>query len=140
MKISSVDRSANRNYKSSTVKRSREKDFSGMLDDEKRERIEQEIKEMLKKIQNAEDKLKKSINTANISEYKNAIKEYLTYVLANHYKLRKDYSYDRLFLRVEVINQKVEELTNVLLDRQKHNINVLAKIDEIAGLLIDLYK
>jgi len=41
---------------------------------------------------------------------------------------------------VEKINKKLEELTSFVLGKEKKNIDLLATLDEIRGLLVDLYK
>ncbi len=46
----------------------------------------------------------------------------------------------KVFITVEKINEKLEQLTKFILEKQNKNINLLATLDEIRGLLVDLYK
>jgi len=137
MKISSVDRSTGGKYRPPAIKAGGSKDFSNTLDMAKRE--QRKLEEMLDKIKAAGDKLKRTKSKVDIIEYKKHIQEYLSFVLENYYRLKHDYGLGRLLIRVEVINKKIEELTNALLEQQKANIEIVGKIDEITGLLIDLY-
>jgi len=137
MKINSVDSRAGRKYQSPAVITRGEKDFSSTLDMAKKE--QKKLSEMLKKIKAAGDKLKRTKSRANVIEYKEYIQEYLSFVLENYYRIRQDFGLGRLLVRVEVINKKVEELTRALLEQQRKNIAIAGKIDEITGLLIDLY-
>ena len=41
---------------------------------------------------------------------------------------------------VRVVDQKLEELTRLLLARERDNLAIAARLDEIRGLLLDLYR
>lgn len=117
------------------------KTFSGTLDLAERDHSQRQLMEMVDKIKAAGNKLKSAATENNIKEYKNLIKEYLSFVLKNYYKLRHDRSvnYSTIYTRVEVINKEVEELTRKLLTQEKANIDVVAEVDKIAGLIIDVF-
>ncbi|MCG9966836.1 YaaR family protein [Pelotomaculum terephthalicicum JT] len=137
MKISSVDRSPGRKYKPTVLKAGDGKDFSSTLDMAKRE--QRKLEEMLDKIKAAGEKLKRTKSKADVIEYKNQIQEYLSFVLEKYYRVKQDYGLGRLLIRIEIINEKIDELTASLLEQQKANLEIAGKIDEIAGLLLDLY-
>ncbi len=44
------------------------------------------------------------------------------------------------YVLIEKINEKLELLTKYILEKENENINLLATLDEIRGLLVDLYK
>nr|WP_315989575.1 DUF327 family protein [Desulforamulus aquiferis] len=69
------------------------------------------------------------------------MKEYLSYVLKNFYKLKHDRSinYSTVFTRVEIINKEVDELTQKLLGQERDNLDIVAEVDRIAGLILDVY-
>lgn len=117
------------------------KTFSSTLDLAERDHSQRQLMEMVDKIKAAGNKLKSAATENNIKEYKNLIKEYLSFVLKNYYKLRHDRSvnYSTIYTRVEVINKEVEELTRKLLTQEKANIDVVAEVDKIAGLIIDVF-
>ena len=48
-------------------------------------------------------------------------------------------NYSTMYTRVEIINKEVEELTNNLLNEEKRNIDVVAEVDRITGLILDVY-
>ena len=70
------------------------------------------------------------------------IKEYLESVLNYMYNVKKDISFwqTQYFITVDVIDTKLEELTEALLENQGENIDVASTIDEISGLIVDIYK
>ena len=92
------------------------------------------------------DKLgKKLTSTRSVGDakaYKLKIQEYLTLIVKNIYVLRKEpgpFNYG-VHVRIEVINQKLDELTKNLIQEQKETIDLVNKIEEIRGLLVDVYK
>ncbi|ABO48996.1 protein of unknown function DUF327 [Desulforamulus reducens MI-1] len=115
--------------------------FTKLLENEEKDYAHKQIKEMVEKIKVAGNKLKSAATEENISEYKEGIKDYLTFVLKNYHKLRHDRSvnYSTIYTRVEIINKEVEELTNNLLNEEKRNIDVVAEVDRITGLILDVY-
>ena len=123
------------------VKKSAGGEFSANLDLARREDAENDLAEMLKKINKLGEELKEKPGPEKIKEYKSRIKEYLSFVLKHYYKLTPNYGrYSaQLLIRVEVINRKIEELTAEFIRQQKGAIDIIGRIDEIAGLLVDLY-
>jgi hypothetical protein len=119
-----------------------QKSFSNLMDMANRDHTKQQLKEMLEKIKALGEKLKKQITPENIGEYKEHIREYLAYVLKHYHKIKRVRSvdYSNLYLRVEIIDQEVEKLTNDFLINQKDTIDIVAQIDKIAGLLLDIYQ
>lgn len=115
--------------------------FSSVLEGTERDHTHKQLQEMVEKIKVAGQKLKDSATEENVREYKDNIKDYLTFVLKNYHKIRHDRSinYSTVYTRVEVINKEVEELTQRLLGEEKGNIDIIAEVDKITGLLIDVY-
>ena len=70
------------------------------------------------------------------------IKEYLESVLEFMYETKKDISFwqTQYYVTVDTIDAKLEELTQALLGDEKDNINIVAAIDEIQGMVVDIYR
>lgn len=115
--------------------------FSKVLESEEKDYAQRQLQEMLEKVKTAGEKLKSAVTEEHIRQYKDSIKDYLTFVLKNYHKLRHDRSinYSTIYTRVEIINKEVEELTIKLLGEEKDNIDVVAEVDRITGLIIDVY-
>jgi uncharacterized protein YaaR (DUF327 family) len=45
----------------------------------------------------------------------------------------------KIFATIKKINDKLDEMTQQLLEDEKKNINLLDDIDDIRGLLVDMY-
>ena len=69
--------------------------------------------------------------------------------LARRAKTKVDYIYDinkntsfwdrNYFTTVNTINEKLENMTRELIYEEQSNINIASQIDEINGLLLDIY-
>jgi uncharacterized protein YaaR (DUF327 family) len=127
-----------RETKQSTVK----KDFSQSFNFAREQKSDQQLKEMQDKIKKKGNRLSITKCYVDVKAYKNMIKEYLSSVLENMYSVKKDISFwqTQYFITVDVIDSKLEELTHMLLSEEKDKINVAATIDEISGLIVDIYK
>ena len=78
----------------------------------------------------------------DVIAYKKMIKEYLESILKFMYDTKKDISFwqTQYFITVDTIDKKLEELTARLLKGEIDNLNIAASIDEIQGLIVDIYR
>jgi uncharacterized protein YaaR (DUF327 family) len=140
MEISRVGRTTSvpTEKKSITVK----KDFSQSFNSQMQQRSEQQLKEMFDNIKKKGNRLAITKCYSDVKAYKKMIKDYLESVLSYMYSVKKDISFwqTQYFITVDTIDQKLEELTQKLLSDQKENLGVAATIDDISGLLVDIYK
>jgi uncharacterized protein YaaR (DUF327 family) len=140
LKISSVNR-PHQVQNTSLIKNSTAShDFSESMEMAKRDHDKKWLIEKLKKVNKLGEELKDKPDLQRITEYKKQIKEYLSFVLKHYYKVSYNQSMysTHLLSRVEVINKKIEELTNDFLHQQKDTLDIIKRIDTISGLLIDL--
>ena len=90
------------------------------------------------------DALIDMISTENILAYKQAIKNFVEYILEKTYDVENiitgglDPSKQKAWTIVRVINAKLDKLISDLMYNQLKKIEVLERIDEIKGLIIDL--
>lgn len=133
--------------KSTTVSQDRKridtkKDFSQSFNLARDRKNEEELKKLLEDIKKKGNRLVISKCYADVKMYKNLIKEYLEGVLDYMYSIKKDMSFwqTQYYITVETVDQKLEELTQALLSEEKENIDVAATIDEIQGLILDIYR
>lgn len=118
------------------------KDFSQSFNSQMNKKSEQQLKDMFDNIKKKGNRLSITKNYVDVKAYKKMIKEYLESVLSYMYGIKKDISFwqTQYFITVDTIDQKLDELTQMLMNEQKENLNVAATIDEISGLLVDIYK
>jgi uncharacterized protein YaaR (DUF327 family) len=71
------------------------------------------------------------------------IREFLEHVRENMYHVEKHTGgkmRQKIYTIARIIDRKLEALTELVLTQQARNIDLLATLDEIRGMLIDLYK
>ena len=118
-------------------------DSSGPEGERTPEDVEAETAELVDAVFAAGDRLRERSDRQTLAEYKEAVRNFLSAVVSRgieveehtsgaHISRRKRYSI------VQVIDRKLEQLAAGLIADQKSQLEVLAKIDEINGLIVDL--
>lgn len=121
---------------------SNKKDFSQSFNQARDRKSGEQLKKMISDIKKKGNRLVITKTYADVRAYKRMIKEYLESVLQYMYENKKDISFwqTQYFITVETIDNKLEELTNKLLENEIENINIASTIDEIQGLIVDIYR
>jgi uncharacterized protein YaaR (DUF327 family) len=121
---------------------STKKDFSQNFNFARDRRSEEELKKLLDDIKKKGNRLAITKCYSDVRAYKNMIKEYLNSILTHMYSVKKDISFwqTQYFITVDTIDLKLEELTNMLLQEEKENLDIASTIDEISGLIVDIYR
>ncbi|MEY7999101.1 YaaR family protein [Clostridium sp. Mt-5] len=118
------------------------KDFSQSFNSQMEKKSEDQLKNMFDNIKKKGNRLSVTKCYTDVKLYKKMIKEYLESVLKYMYNVKKDISFwqTQYFITVDTIDKKLEDLTEMLMNDQKKNLDVAATIDDISGLLVDIYK
>lgn len=118
------------------------KDFSQSFNFARDRKSEEELKKMLEDIKKRGDRLVITKCYSDVRAYKDLIKDYLKSILKYMYSIKKDISFwqTQYFLTVDTIDLKLQELTEDLLKSEKENLDIAGTIDEITGLILDIYK
>jgi len=121
---------------------SERKDFSQSFNQARQRKSEAELKQMIEDIHKKGNRLVITKTYGDVVAYKKLIKEYLESILKYMYDTKKDVSFwqTQYFVTVETIDQKLDELTKTLLNGEVENLNIAASIDEIQGLIVDMYR
>lgn len=142
MKVSGVGNKVQANVSKAKDKISKTESFSTSLNLANKEQTDQRLKQMLEDIDKLGKKLTSTRSVSDAKAYKLKIQEYLSFIVKNIYVLRREpgpFNYG-IHVRIEVINQKLDELTKNLIQEQKDTIDLANQIEEIRGLLVDVYK
>lgn len=106
--------------------------------------VEKAVEKMLDSVYMTGDLLKKNPSKETIEQYRKAVKNFLGFVEKTNYKvIKKQQSGLHVkkrheFTTIKVIDEKLDNLAMGLLFNQKNQLDLLAKVDEINGILIDL--
>ncbi len=104
---------------------------------------EEALRGLLDDVHAAGEELKSKTVPDTIIGYKKAVRRFLRYVVENSFDVEERVSGINIMKRkkftlIQVIDQKLERLAAGILEGQRGQLNLLAKLDEIAGLLVDL--
>lgn len=119
-----------------------EKAFPQILYLEQTEQFD--LVEALEEINEHARRLKQSPILENLLRYKSKVSALLRFLVQNSYNVEENSFFDpqgrrRLLMIVENVDQKLEALTKDLLNKQADSLNLVSRLDEIRGLLMDLY-
>lgn len=134
--------SLNRNINTIENKGNKQKsNFNDSFNQANKFKSKEEIELYIREIKSMGNRVVATQNYNDVVNYKKVIKSYLKSVVDYMYSLNQDSSFwDGNYLKtVKVVDEKLEDITKELLYDQKDNIDLATKIDEINGLLIDMY-
>ena len=132
----------NRNISAIEDKKSAQKSsFNDSFNQANKFKSKEEIELYIRKIKSIGSKVIATQNYNDVVNYKRAIKLYLKSVVDYMYSLNQNSSFwdGNYFKTVKIIDEKLDGITKDLLYDQRDNIDLATKIDEINGLLIDMY-
>jgi len=103
------------------------------------------LEKMLDDIHSIGEKIREDVTFGMISKYRSAVRAFLKHVVSNALEVEEKHSSPNILRQkkytiVKVIDGKLERLASGVLMNQHGTFEVLAKIDEINGLLIDLIR
>jgi uncharacterized protein YaaR (DUF327 family) len=101
------------------------------------------LEELLDEVHDSGDKLAERQNLENIKRYRQAVSAFLEFVVSKMIAVEERVSGGNIlrrkrFTQVKIIDAKLEALVQAVLRNQGKQLDVLEKINEIHGLLIDL--
>lgn len=97
-------------------------------------------------VDSAGDELKEYQNPEAIEKYRRKIGQFMKYMTKNNFKIitqkrgfsKKTGKQIAPYIQIAIINEKLNSLVSDLLYNHSKNLNILARVDEINGLVIDL--
>jgi len=118
--------------------------FVDTLRETDNDRRHQACNELLHQIDSVSENLKKAPTPNGVKKYRRLVASFIREAMSQTYELNEENHWDRSgnrksYLTVRKINQALEDLTDEVLNREKKQIDLVAKLDEIRGMLLDLY-
>ncbi len=121
----------------------RTSNFSGVLTQtQKIQRME--LQAFLGRLETQGKKLAHSLSIGDLRDFRDMIKSFLRSTFGQSRQMQEDTSWDyqgrpKVMARIGKIDQALDELGKQLLDQQAKPLEVLTKIDQIRGLIVDLF-
>lgn len=103
-----------------------------------------QLQTLIKSIDDTGNRLGRSQNLKDLNKFKSLVKQFVKEAVDYGIGLKKDKSWDhfgqgRDLSVVQVVDEKLVELTEEVMSKEKNGLNILGKIGEIKGLLINIY-
>ncbi len=89
------------------------------------------------------ERIKKRKDIKDMRKYRTLVKDFMNEILNRSHKFSRQNFLDkkgrhRVYGIIRLVDQNLDELASELMKEESDNLNILAKIGEIRGLLIDL--
>ena len=121
-----------------------EADFSSALSDQQGSMSREQLREMLKKIDEQGARLTKTPTYDELKEYRNLVKSFVGEAVSQMYSLHSQAGWDRMgrqkvYTTVRKIDTELEDMAEKIRLGQTEQLDVVASHDAIRGMLVDLY-
>lgn len=117
--------------------------FKVKLNNLEQEQIRIELKSLYDHIESQSNKLSDKLFIEDLIQYKKLVREFLNITVNNSHVFFKENSLDRrgrhrIYSLVKKVDHELDELTQEFLDIENKRINILKRINEIQGILMDI--
>ena len=106
--------------------------------------LSERLTSMMEEITRQGEKLGKKTDIRDMRRYRQLVKEFLNEVVTRSHQFSRENFLDRrgrhrVYGMVRLIDQNLDELAQELIKDEKDHLLILNKIDEIRGLLLDIF-
>lgn len=107
------------------------------------EELQIKLNTLLQDIDKQGEKLMKHMDIKDMKRYREYVKEFMNEVVTRSHKFSRENFLDkrgrhRVYGIVKLVDKNLDELASELISDEKNQLNILSKIDEIRGLLLDI--
>ncbi|MGL5675253.1 MAG: YaaR family protein [Cellulosilyticaceae bacterium] len=105
--------------------------------------LQDTLKRMIEDITSQGNKIANHMDVRDVRVYRNMVSDFLGEVVANTHKFSRDNFLDRrgrhrVYGIVRLVNQKIDELARELIRAESNHLEILERVGEIQGLLLDI--
>lgn len=128
----------------SKISKDIQNDFALKLNKLSGDSLNEKLRSLLKEIDYQAKQIEKNFQLGEILKYKKLVREFLNLTVNNSHKFSKESFLDRrgrhrVMSIIRKVDDELENLTKDFLQNEKSNLKVLKRLDEIKGLLIDIF-
>ncbi|NLM11001.1 MAG: YaaR family protein [Clostridiaceae bacterium] len=131
------------NTESSKITDRKPVSFETHLQRQESSNLDEALKKMASEIIKQGERLCEKVDIAELRVYKKMISEFLDEAVRGFAKFSKESYMDRrgrhrLYSTVKRVNKNLEELTQEILKSEKDHLKILARVEDIRGLILDI--
>ena len=109
-----------------------------------RQNAEQALADLSERIARQGDLLGRRCDILEMKRFKQMVTEYVGEAVRFMYEFKKQSTFDargrhRLYAMIKTINEKLEKMTQEVLEGQVDNLELMQAIDDVRGMLIDIF-
>lgn len=106
--------------------------------------LQTKLVEMMSEITQQGEKLKKKTDIRDMKHYRSLIRDFMNEVVSRSHEFSRENYLDRrgrhrVYGIIRRVDEALDELAQELVKEEKDNMAILSKIDEIRGLLLDIF-
>jgi uncharacterized protein len=124
------------------VKRGAESTFEQELAYRQEAASQYKIQEILSQIDNLSESLSRNVNINDLMRYKKLVKDFLKEATSEAFQLNKRRGRNRrgrtVLVTISTIDAEVEKLINDFREKKREPMDILATLDKIRGMMVDL--
>ncbi|MGG6433310.1 YaaR family protein [Anoxybacillus sp. D401a] len=118
--------------------------FTEVMQKKKSDVLFERFQAMAQQIEAQGKKLAESQMVEDLKKYKKLVKQFLDDAVKNSLQLEEQRGFSRggrtkIYKLVKEVDQKLVELTNAVLEKEKKGLDLLGLVGEIQGLIINIY-
>lgn len=108
------------------------------------QQVKGKLDNLLAEVDKQGKKLLDQMTIRELKKYKEVVKRFLGEAFKSSFKVKEQAGWDRrgkykVFTLVEEIDKKMEQLSSLLMEEHKDQLLILETLDEIRGMLLDIY-
>ncbi|UTC62745.1 YaaR family protein [Treponema sp. OMZ 788] len=121
-----------------------EKKLEGLTPEERKKAVDDILAVLQDDVYSSGSNLAENVNAETINKYKKAVKSFVNFALQHSLNVKAVTSgglnplKQKSYVIVKVIDEKINKLTQELLFNQLEKLQILDRLDEIKGLLVNL--
>lgn len=106
--------------------------------------LQSQLSLMMEDIIQQGNRLSRRMDVRDMKQYRKLIQEFMNEIATHSHQFSRENFLDRkgrhrVYGIIKKINMTLDELAEELLNEEKDNLAILSKIDEIRGLLLDIF-
>lgn len=106
--------------------------------------LQEKLAGLIEDITKEGKKISKHMDVRDMQRYRGLIKEFMNEVVTHSHVFQRENFLDRrgrhrVYGMIKAIDDNLDELTDLLMQEEKDHLAILSKIDEIRGLLLDIF-
>ena len=107
------------------------------------EELQERLKNLMNKIDEQGKRLSEHMDIRDMKQYRSLVKEFVNEVVNRSHKFSRENFLDRrgrhrVYGMIKRVDKNLDELATALVEDEKDHLDILGRVDEIRGLLLDI--